>query len=488
MSFTGIDPARLFQILNNTGLQNKDNQLFQLLFNLIQVLVQLKSSSTTSGGGGGSSTTTINQIIQQLNFGDDNGGDGDIGPPGPAGIDGANGMVPYFIPSSEIFTVPVNKQALFAMTIDMEGMIDVEGFLIEVDGIEAPGNPTYFGWVPEDGGGSGDDGLVVPGPQGPAGNNGATGATGPQGEIGFGIPGDDGEDAFPIPGPQGPQGNTGATGAQGIQGLQGPPGFNDDFFIEDIIPTPVPHAFSHINGADPLDSSFTVTTTGNIDDLNFNNATLIRMNNASLSTIRGLKAGIDGQRVLIASIGAGQVSLSHQNTNSSASNRLINFVTSAATPLAAGVGYALYQYDATTTRWRLVLHEQGDWITPTFSAGDYTANGLMTVTVDAGDVTVNKYFVRGRSYYWTVQIDTFSTGGTPNTDVIITLGGGFSFSGGGSQNAFIVANNGGAVEVGRAFASSVTPIKFTIQRAVGANWANGANNNAMAGSIFFGIQ
>lgn len=43
------------------------------------------------------------------------------------------GMVPYFIPEDETFTVPVNKQGLFSITIDVEGMLVVDGMLIMVD-------------------------------------------------------------------------------------------------------------------------------------------------------------------------------------------------------------------------------------------------------------------------------------------------------------------------------------------------------------------
>ena len=39
------------------------------------------------------------------------------------------------------------------------------------------------------------------------------------------------------------------------------------------------------------DGAFTSTATGNIDDLDFGTAALIRMDNASLATIRGPKAG-----------------------------------------------------------------------------------------------------------------------------------------------------------------------------------------------------
>lgn len=68
MSFTGIDPARLFQILNNTQLQNKDNQLYQLLFNMISTLNKFQSliNSGSGGGGGGGSSSIVNNFISQF--------------------------------------------------------------------------------------------------------------------------------------------------------------------------------------------------------------------------------------------------------------------------------------------------------------------------------------------------------------------------------------------------------------------------------------
>ncbi len=103
----------------------------------------------------------------------------------------------------------------------------------------------------------------------------------------------------------------------------------------------------------PVSSLTTVTTTGNIDDLDFSDASLLRMNNASLSTIRGLKAGTAGQRLTLVSIGAGDVALADQNTNSLAANRLITG-SGATSTLFAGAGSVTLSYDATTARWRVV--------------------------------------------------------------------------------------------------------------------------------------
>lgn len=64
------------------------------------------------------------------------------GPAGPAGVDGANGMVPTFIPIGETFTVPQDKQALFAYPIDVEGVMDIQGVLVEV---ESSGGSGMFG-------------------------------------------------------------------------------------------------------------------------------------------------------------------------------------------------------------------------------------------------------------------------------------------------------------------------------------------------------
>lgn len=134
-----IDPARLIYQLNNTGLQSKDNPLYQLLLQMIGVLSGLNTSIggliDTSGGSGAS--IIINEILGfSPDGGGSGGGDGEMGPPGVAGApgeDGVNGMVPYFIALAETFTIPLYKQALFSMNIDNEGILDIEGFLIEVD-------------------------------------------------------------------------------------------------------------------------------------------------------------------------------------------------------------------------------------------------------------------------------------------------------------------------------------------------------------------
>jgi hypothetical protein len=235
-----------------------------------------------------------------------------------------------------------------------------------------------------------------------------------------------------------------------------------------------------------LNAEFTTTTTGNIDDLNFSNASLIRMNNATLSTIRGLVAGTAGQRVTIVSVGAGQVNLSHQDTNDgTAANRLINIAVSAATSLAAGSGAAVYQYDATTARWRLVAHKQGAWITPTFAAGDFTAINALTWTVEAGDVQAYAYCLEGRVLHVVFTLTTTSVGGTPDNTVYIAVPGGYGVTKL-VNNAGLRINNSGVEGVGVVSASG-NQLSCLNYPAFG-NWAASTNNTIVAGSFTFEVD
>lgn len=155
------------------------------------------------------------------------------------------------------------------------------------------------------------------------------------------------------------------------------------------------------------DTEVTTTSTGAQNDFapGLVGNTILRCNNASDLTISGFTGGVAGQRLTIVSIGAGNVYFVHQAT-STAANQLINNATSGNTPLAAGVGSAVYEYDGTTLRWRLLAHQQGATIayTPTWTAaGGSPAIGNGTLT--------GKYFLRGRSCWVDVH---WVAGGTTN--------------------------------------------------------------------------
>ncbi len=218
----------------------------------------------------------------------------------------------------------------------------------------------------------------------------------------------------------------------------------------------------------------TVTTTGNIDNLDFSNATVLRMNNATDSTISGLVAGVAGQILVIRSLGAGNVFLAHQNTNSSVANRLINFVTSGNTPLAAGVGMAILEYDATTARWILVAHQQGAPISVAYASGNFTASGSMTWTVDAGDQKVYSYLLEGCRLIILVTIENATVGGTPSTDLDVAVPGGFTITANTFQPVNITDNNVDLLGSASALASG-TVIRVRVSPA--GNWTSTTNAN-----------
>lgn len=219
-------------------------------------------------------------------------------------------------------------------------------------------------------------------------------------------------------------------------------------------------------------SEFTTSSTGTIADLDFNNASLVRFTGGSTITLTGLLAGRDGQYVTLVAAGSGNVLLAH--ATGTAANRLINKVASGSTPLAAsGSGTATYVYDGTGDYWRLVSQQQGAWITPTFSAGNYTGSGSSTWTVEAGDVAANKYLVEGTTLFWQGQITTTTVGGTPDNKLQVTLPQGYTLAGN-CTNATWNINAGGAREAGYTFGSSADTL-LTIQRLPLANWDAATN-------------
>lgn len=152
------DPAKLYPQLLNTGLQIKDNPLYQVIYNLIQVVNQLNKSvnSITSGSTVINTNTINNNILNQLTFEGGSSEDG-ISIPGPQGIAGSSGINGH------------------------------DGFSVE--GEQGP-EPDFL--------------IALPGPQG---NPGPTGSQGPIGPailyIEEGLQGEDG-----IPGPKGDAGSS----------------------------------------------------------------------------------------------------------------------------------------------------------------------------------------------------------------------------------------------------------------------------------------
>lgn len=168
---------RLLSQLNTSGLQQKDNPLYQVIAELIKQVKRVDSETIGSSSTSITNLTEISQFIDLSGSGGD--GDGEIGPPGPRGADGAAG----------------------------------------INGSTGAAGPLTLGPMGLNGE-DGEDGFPIPGNQGIQGVQGIQGIQGVAGPLTLGpmgMDGEDGEDGFPIPGPIGA---TGATGTGGITTLR----------------------------------------------------------------------------------------------------------------------------------------------------------------------------------------------------------------------------------------------------------------------------
>lgn len=146
-----IEPARLYTVLTKTGLQTKDPVLYQLLYNLIGNLVNLRASNNSSSDPSGTTIESIENLFQLINLGDSGISEDPIPVPGPQGSTGNPGS-----------QGPMGQMGAILYPPDAE------------------------------------DGQMFPPMVGPQGNPGPTGASGPVGPMYVPMDGLDGEDGFSI--------------------------------------------------------------------------------------------------------------------------------------------------------------------------------------------------------------------------------------------------------------------------------------------------
>lgn len=125
------------------------------------------------------------------------------------------------------------------------------------------------------------------------------------------------------------------------------------------------------------------------------------------------------------------------------------------------------------------------WQTPTFAAGDFTANGSMTWTVQSGDVTTYAWRLDGKMMTVLVTLATTTVGGTANTQLNIKVPGGYIAAKRAINPCFVLDNNvraTGYLEVAAAGTNII------VQRTDGANWTLSTNLTYVYGQITFEIQ
>lgn len=218
----------------------------------------------------------------------------------------------------------------------------------------------------------------------------------------------------------------GATGATGPRGFPGGPGIaipiccdgdnENDFFLPPS---------TYLGGTFAVPSFFATTATGTQNNFQvvLTRHTIIEWNGASNATFTGLAGGAIGYLATFKNVGIKLASFVHNSGSSTLANVFINGVTSGVTPVAPG-GHITYYYNG--TNWQLLDHEQGAWIDAGYNAGDYTAGGTMTWTVDLADLKTFIYKVQGASLkvigYW----DTTTITAPLASQLFVLIPGGYT--------------------------------------------------------------
>jgi hypothetical protein len=174
--------------------------------------------------------------------------------------------------------------------------------------------------------------------------------------------------------------------------------------------------------------------------------TSLELTNAALMTLHGVTGGVAGQLLIVRARGAGQVDLVHNSGSMAAGDRFQNLATSAPSSLLGG--YAIYQRNS-GGGWNMIGHDQGSYIVPAYSGANFSGNGAMTWTVEAGDVSI-RYLLRAKQLHVVFQIATTSVGGTPNIALQIGNGnfGGFLLPTQPVYNSLAYLNDAGTITQG----------------------------------------
>lgn len=211
--------------------------------------------------------------------------------------------------------------------------------------------------------------------------------------------------------------------------------------------------------------------------------TFVEWSGASDAAFTGMAGGVTGLQVTVRNTGTKIATFAHNSGSSSVGNKFLNCATSGVTPVAPS-GWIQYQYDGSF--WQLIGHEQGAFITPAFSAGNFTANGAMTWTVASGDVTTYKYKLSGRELTVELSINTTTVAGTPNTQLNIAVPGGFTATSFVANLARMLDN--GAAHTGTLdVAASGTVIRASTDTTGGTNWAAATDTTYVIGWISFEV-
>lgn len=126
------------------------------------------------------------------------------------------------------------------------------------------------------------------------------------------------------------------------------------------------------------------------------------------------------------------------------------------------------------------------WVSVPFSAGNFTANGAMTWTVGAGDVTTLKYTVTGKVMTVAFSLITTTIGGTPDAELRLAMPGGYLPANRMTHTYFL--NDNGSRVVGWVDTVGAGNTYLSLKRLDGGNYSAATDATALFGQITFEIQ
>jgi hypothetical protein len=128
----------------------------------------------------------------------------------------------------------------------------------------------------------------------------------------------------------------------------------------------------------------------------------------------------------------------------------------------------------------------GAWTVPAFNAGDFYANGGMTWTVQAGDVTSYAYSVTGKTMILAWELATTSVGGTLGPSLLLKIPGGY-IAQRAIRNVYDVDENG-VKRYGLAYVAANDVVVQLFANNVALTWTGTTNTTGMGGQIIIEVK
>lgn len=130
----------------------------------------------------------------------------------------------------------------------------------------------------------------------------------------------------------------------------------------------------------------------------------------------------------------------------------------------------------------------GEWIAPSFSAGDFTGSGAMTWTVRSSDVGTFTYTLVGLTMTVAFQVNTSSVGGVADVNLRIKIPGGFTAASTMWQACSVNDNGAGFAVAMAQVVSGGTQIVIWKDATLTGNWAASVHLTQVQGTITFAVQ